>query len=233
VVPALFIAGTDTAVGKTVVTAGLAATATDAGLAVAVMKPVQTGTIDGSDDLATIARLAPKATALPREQTQLYSFPLPASPHLAAATAGATIVPERMVAAVAAARRRPDINLLLIEGAGGLLVPLRRDYLQIELIRELAIPVIMVARAGLGTINHTRLSIEALAARDIPLAGLIINRMPPRPGPVEADNLRHFRDDLALPILVVVPDSADVPAAVAAMRHDPGLRQWVQAAAGK
>lgn len=227
-VPALLIIGTDTGVGKTVITAGLAAAAIEAGLIVAVMKPVQTGTAEAPGDLAEIARLVPGLAELPHELAGSYTFPLAASPHLAAEAAGERILPARLLDAVAAVRRRRDLELLLIEGVGGLMVPLCRDYLQADLIRALAIPVMLVARAGLGTINHTRLSLEALAAREIRTAGLVLNRMPPSPGTVEQDNLRYFRETLGLAIRAVVPDAATPAEAVAAMRRDPAIQTWLQ-----
>lgn len=225
----LFIAGTDTGVGKTVVTAGLAAAGIRAGLAVAVIKPVQSGTDAGPGDHEVVARLVSGLTPLPPALACVYSFPLPASPHLAAETAGVTIDRKRIRTAVKAASRRPGLDLLLIEGIGGLMVPLRRDYLQIELIAKIGVPVVLVARAGLGTLNHTLLSAEALRARKIRLAGLVLNRFPAKPGPVEADNLRYLREALGLPVAVVCDTRCSPEKAVAAMRRDPALRAWLKA----
>jgi len=223
----LLVVGTGTDVGKTVVTAGLAAAGLAAGLRVAVMKPVQTGASRQDGDLGEIARLAPGIAPLPPELACPYAFPLAASPHLAAEMAGEAIDPGIILAALAAIRARPGIDLVLAEAAGGIMVPLRRNLLQRDVMRQMGAPAILVALAGLGTINHTLLSAEALRAAGIPLAGVVLNRMPAIPGPVETDNRRHLAETLEAPLLAVAPDSPDAAAAVALMRNDARLQAWL------
>lgn len=154
---ALVVAGTDTNVGKTIFSAALAG-ALDA----RYWKPIQSGLSDG-DDTSTVARLSglPPGRLLP----EAYRLTSPLSPHRAAEIDGVVIDPERL--------GLPDIEgLLIIEGAGGLMVPLTRDLLQIDLYARWRCPVVLVARTALGTINHTLLSISALRARGIPLLGV-------------------------------------------------------------
>ncbi len=225
---ALWVTGTGTDVGKTVVVAGLAAAAIAAGLRVAVTKPVQTGASRLDGDLGEVNRLAPGLAGLPPELACPYAFPLAASPHLSAEAAGEEIDPVRILSALAAIRAVAGLDLVLIEGAGGIMVPLRRDLLQRALMGQTRAPAILVAAAGLGTINHSLLSAEALRAGGIALAGFILNRMPGLPGLVEQDNRRHLEATLGAPLLAVVPDGPDPAAAVAAMRHDARLQAWLR-----
>jgi 8-amino-7-oxononanoate synthase len=157
--PTYVVVGTDTDVGKTVVAAGLVAV-----LGARYWKPVQAGLVAGTDSatVAALARLTPD-----RIVPEAYRLRTPASPHHAAARDGVTID----VAALAPppAGDRP----LVIETAGGLMVPLSTETLQIDVLARWRLPVVLVASTRLGTINHTLLSIEALRARDIPVHGVV------------------------------------------------------------
>ena len=156
-----FITGTDTGIGKTTVSALLCA-ALDA----IYWKPIQTGTRDGTDR-ATVIRLArlPQNRALP----EAYRFSPPVSPHLAARLAGARIDLRK----IKLPRIEPSENLI-VEGAGGAFVPINRTQLMIDVMSHLALPVLLVARTSLGTINHTLLSIAALRAARLDLHGVIM-----------------------------------------------------------
>lgn len=171
--------------GKTVVTAALAALARADGHSVAVVKPAQTGVAIGEPgDLDEVRRLAGV-----HDTHELARFPAPLSPEAAARVSG---LPPLDVAgagqylrALAATRDR-----VLVEGAGGLLVRYRRDGATLaDLAAALAAPVLVVTTAGLGTLNHTALTLEALAARGLALAGLVIGCWPDRPGLAERTNL--------------------------------------------
>ena len=151
----IFITGTDTGIGKTVVAAGLVAA-----LGGRYWKPVQAGLDDGSDS-ATVAALAPGALVHP----EAYRLNTPCSPHHAAALDGVTIDAARLILPEGA-------GPLVVEGAGGVLVPLREDLLFADMMARWGLPVVLVARTSLGTINHTLLSIEALRARGVALAGV-------------------------------------------------------------
>ncbi len=184
----LFISGTGTEVGKTLVTAATAATALDFGARTAVMKPVQTGTGSYPADLDAVDELVPGIMHLPRHLSNPYDFQLPASPHLAARREGAAVDSGKIVQSVREIREKYEPDLLLVEGAGGLLVPLTEDFLTIDLILELGATLLIVADAGLGTINHSLLSVEAARKRKIPVEGIVLNRYPVNPGEVEKDN---------------------------------------------
>lgn len=152
-----FVTGTDTGVGKTVFAAGLAAA-----LGARYWKPVQSGLEDETDS-AAVARLAglDPAAILP----EAYRLATPCSPHEAARIDGVAIDPVRLAL--------PECEgPLVVEGAGGVLVPLSDDLLTADQIKRWALPVILVARTTLGTINHSLLSLEALRARDIAVAGV-------------------------------------------------------------
>jgi dethiobiotin synthetase len=147
------VTGTDTDIGKTVFAAGLAGA-----LGATYWKPVQAG-LDGGGDAERVAALS-GATVLP----EAYRLATPCSPHLAAEIDGVTIDPDRLTP--------PDIDPLVIEGAGGALVPVTRELLYADLFARWGLPTVLVARTSLGTINHSLLSIEALRARKVPILGV-------------------------------------------------------------
>ncbi|GGM27451.1 MULTISPECIES: dethiobiotin synthase [Micromonospora] len=196
----VLVTGTDTEVGKTVVTAAITAAAQTAGLRVAVIKPGQTGTADGGPgDLDTVTRLAAPATG-----RTLASFPDPLAPLAAARVA--QLEPLELYHAVDAIREEIDKHdLVLIEGAGGLLVPMGvrpsgEPWTVADLAVSLDAPAVVVARAGLGTLNHTALTLEALQRRAVP-AGVVIGAWPAEPELVHWANLSDLVPNLlgALP----------------------------------
>jgi dethiobiotin synthetase len=181
---ALVICGTDTDVGKTVVSALVVQ-----GLGATYWKPVQSGLEGGGDSGRLQALLQLPATRLLPEA---YRLQTPVSPHWAAELEGITIDPARLaLPAVAGA--------LVVETAGGLLVPLRRDWLQIDQLAAWGLPVLLVARSGLGTLNHTLLSVQALRQRSIPLLGLVLN------GPLHPDNPSTLAALAQAPVLAQLP----------------------------
>jgi len=160
--PALFVAGTDTGIGKTVVSALLVRAAKRAGN-VRYWKAVQTGDDSDSDTVARLSGVAPFEILRPA-----WSLPLPASPHEAAAAAGAVIDPQRISEGLLALRRLVPEAPHVVELAGGLLVPYvagARPYTQLDWLERAGAPLVLVARSGLGTLNHTLLSLEALRRR--------------------------------------------------------------------
>ncbi|MGD0062940.1 MAG: dethiobiotin synthase [Streptosporangiaceae bacterium] len=181
--PVLIVSGTGTDVGKTVVTAALAAVAAGRGRRVAVVKPVQTGEPPGrTGDLATVRRLSGVTRTC-----ELARFPDPLSPEAAARAAGR---PPLDLAAAAIAVKQLDADLILVEGAGGLLVRYDAAGTTIaDLATMLAAPVLVVTTPGLGTLNHTALTLEALGHRALVPAGLIIGAWPADPGLAERTNL--------------------------------------------
>ncbi|WP_320666942.1 dethiobiotin synthase [Prochlorococcus sp. MIT 1307] len=163
----LIVCGTDTDIGKTIVSALLVQ-----GLDAIYWKPIQSG-LEHGGDTGQVSKLL----NLPKERwiREAYRFHAPVSPHWAAEQENQFIDPEKL--------QLPLVKkTLVIETAGGLLVPLTRQFLQIDQLLSWKLPVLLVAKSGLGTLNHTLLSIEALRSRNIPLLGLILN------GPHHADN---------------------------------------------
>jgi dethiobiotin synthetase len=192
----VLVTGTDTGVGKTVVTAAVAAAAGSAGLRVAVAKPAQTGTADGRpSDVEEVFRLSVPATA-----ATLVSYPDPLAPLVAARVAG--VPPLELDTALEAVRGLVgDHDLVLVEGAGGLLVPMGvRASGEAWTVADLAVSLhaeaVVVARAGLGTLNHTALTLEALRRRSVP-ASVVIGAWPAEPGRVHWSNLRELLPHLA------------------------------------
>jgi dethiobiotin synthetase len=186
------VTGTDTGVGKTIVTAAIAATATAAGQRVAVVKPAQTGTAGGDEpDAVTVARLAEPALT-----RTLASFPDALAP-LAAARVAAEDALTAVMAQLAAKSVAQEYDVTLIEGAGGLLVPLGEGgWTVLDLAKALDATVVVVARAGLGTLNHTALTLEALQRRELP-ALVVLGAWPADPELVHRTNLYDLAGDLA------------------------------------
>lgn len=181
---AIIVTGTDTGIGKTVFAAGLTAF-----LDGVYWKPVQAG-LDEETDSETVRRLA----GLPAERIlpEAWRLRTPASPHLAAQIDGVAIDPGALVPPRVA---RP----LIIEGAGGLMVPLTRSVLFIDVFARWQLPVVLCARTGLGTLNHTLLSLEALRRRHIPVLGVALI------GDEHVENERVIADMGAVRILGRLP----------------------------
>jgi dethiobiotin synthetase len=223
----LVITGTDTGVGKTVVTAALASHARQAGIDVAVCKPVQTGTECGDDDLADICRLSGVT-----ELAGLARYPQPLAPAAAAEQSGKELPRREQLLGLIRALDRPG-RLTLVEGAGGLLVELAEPGITLrELAAVLGAATLVVVRAQLGTLNHTALTLEALAAQKVSCAGLVIGSWPVRPGVVETSN-RTALARLA-PLRAALPAGAGSMAAAdfAAMSAAAFDRDWVTALVG-
>jgi dethiobiotin synthetase len=197
----LVVTGTSTEVGKTVVTAAIAALARDRGSSVAVVKPAQTGIADGAPgDLADVERLSGVT-----ETHELVRYPDPLAPAAAARRSGR----EPMDPAAfydLALRLDREHDLVLVEGAGGLLVRFDEDGLTLaDLARGLRAPVLVVAGPQLGTLNHTALTLEALAHRGVELSGIVIGAWPADPGLAERTNLRDLETLAARPLLGALP----------------------------
>lgn len=179
----LVVTGTDTGVGKTVTTAALAAAARLAGLEVAVCKPVQTGAIDGDDDLGEVGRLA-GVQALHGG----WRYPEALAPVAAATRAGLPLPTRAELLASVRAADGPR-RLTIVEGAGGLLVEMGAGGVTLrDIAAELSAPVLVVVSPGLGTLNHTALTLESLAGQGIATAGVVIGAWPAQPGVAEQGN---------------------------------------------
>lgn len=185
---AIFVTGTGTEVGKTVVAAAIARTLAAEGRSVAVFKPAVTGLDDPADGHPPDHELLRSAagSAQSDEQVAPYRYGPPASPRLAAAMAGEEIDPARLRAAAQAAAESAEA--LVCEGVGGLLVPLAPGYLVRDLAADLGYPLVVVAAPGLGTINHTLLTIESARAAGLEVAAVVLNPWPEAPSEIERDN---------------------------------------------
>lgn len=186
------VCGIDTGVGKSVVTGLLAAFLAEQGQRVITQKPVQTGCDSRPEDIVLHRSLMGTTWNDYDEQglTCSYCFPFPGSPHLAAGLAGSRIEPVEISRATEILATEHDC--LLIEGAGGLLVPLKNDLLQLDYFHQCGYPVILVTSARLGSINHTLLALEAIKMRGIPLLGLVYNVYGENPVEIVRDSKRVF-----------------------------------------
>lgn len=208
----LFVTGTGTGVGKTIVTAAVAALAAAAGQRVAVVKLAQTGVHDGpgsdTPDLETVTRLSGVT-----DTHELARFPDPLSPEAAARVSGLPPVDFARAAALTADLAETR-DLVLVEGAGGLLVRYDdggatiADLATVLNEQGLDAPALVVTAAGLGTLNHTALTLEAAAARKVRTAGVVVGSWPRRPGLAERENLADLETLASGPLAGLLPEGS-------------------------
>ena len=196
----LIICGTDTDIGKTFISALFVQ-----GLKAFYWKPIQSGTSEGSDTSYIQQLLNIKRN---RCLPEAYKFKAPVSPHWAAEKEGQSIN-------LANLKVPNPSGPLIIETAGGLMVPLNRKILQIDQLKIWGFPVLLVAKSGLGTLNHTLLSIEALKKRNIPIKGIVLN------GETHEDNPKTLMEFCNVPVLAQIPKLKEINAAILA-------QQWEQ-----
>jgi len=204
----LFVTGTDTGVGKTAVSVALLRCAVRRGLRPIPLKPVETGCAPQAED----AHRLWEAANAPVDERDVcpHRFRLPAAPAQAAALEGQQISLDEVAAHARRLAARGD--WLLIEGAGGLLVPYGPDWTAADLLERLALPAVVVARTALGTINHTALTVRELQHRRLPIAALILNRTAPDEQPQEAGSFPYVAAGTGLtPLgpLPWLPDASD------------------------
>ncbi len=165
----LFITGTDTGVGKTFITYNLAIALRERGVSVACYKPVETGV----QDLPSDGSLLAKATAQPLEEVVPITFRLPLAPYAASIEKGVPLDISSIKEFFFRLKRKYE--LILVEGAGGIAVPILKDYDYSDLAKDLDLKVVIVARAGLGTINHTYLTYRYAKSKGLQVAGIVLN----------------------------------------------------------
>ncbi|HET9676013.1 MAG TPA: dethiobiotin synthase [Solirubrobacterales bacterium] len=200
--PGLFVTGTSTEVGKTVVTAAIARTLAAENKKVAVFKPAVTGLEEeGETDHALLRRASGSQQS--DEEIAPYRYDPPASPHLAAALAGEEIDPARLREAAKQAATGADA--IVCEGVGGLLVPLSPAYLVRDLAADLGYPVVIVASPGLGTINHTLLTIESARAAGLEVRAVVLNPWPEEPTEIERNNRKTIAALANVPVHTLPP----------------------------
>jgi dethiobiotin synthetase len=203
--PAIFITGTGTGVGKTLVAAALARHFSSQGLNVGVMKPIETGVVN-REELGADATLL-KWAAGSKDDAELispYRFSQPVAPCQAATSAKEPIDTDKICKAFQILRQGKDI--VLVEGAGGLMVPIRGGYIMADLARQLALPLLVITHPRLGTLNHTLLTTFAARAMELELCGYMINQMPENPDEAEKE-APHLLSSLAsADLLGVLPE---------------------------
>jgi len=216
----VFVTGTGTEIGKTMVAAVLARTLAEDGHSVAVFKPALTGmdefpeydehaaiaaASDGEGSIENLPDHAILRAAARSSQTDdeiaPYRFDPPMSPHLAAGLAGVEIDPDRVMAAARAAA--DGVDAIVCEGAGGLLVPLSPSWTMRSCAVELGYPLVIVAPPGLGTINHTMLTVESARSVGLKVAAIVLNPWPEDPTPIESDNRETIAAMSGFPVLTL------------------------------
>jgi dethiobiotin synthetase len=183
----VFVTGTDTEVGKTVVACTIAATLASHGERVATFKPAVTGLSESAGTAPDHELLRWSAgSAQAAEAVAPYRFGPAVSPHLAAELVGIEIAPSHLVAGAESAAANADA--LVVEGVGGLLVPLHDSYLVRDFATELGLPVVIAARPGLGTINHTLMTVECARSAGLYVAAVVLTPWSRFPSPMERSN---------------------------------------------
>jgi dethiobiotin synthetase len=222
-----FVTGTDTGVGKTLVTAALLRRLRESGLKVAGMKPVAAGSVTGPEGPANDDALLLQAESSERHPYAIVNpwlFEPPIAPHIAADEAGISIDTARITAAFETLRANSDV--VLAEGAGGFLVPLDSSRSFAEIPKRLGMDVILVVGLRLGCLNHALLTAEAIAARGLALAGWVGNHVDPGFARFDA-NVATLEARIPAPCLGIVPHMAkpDVATAAAALPGASRLRR--------
>jgi len=221
----LFITGTDTGVGKTTVARALLAAWRARGLRVLPLKPIETGC--GEAMLPTDAVQLAAAAGSDFTGTCLLRYALPLAPEAAARATGAAIDPAELVAGCLSASRATASEHVLVEGAGGLLVPIAPGYTMADLASQLEARVLLVARTRLGMLNHCLLSLAECRRRGLPVVGVVLNRTDATRGPQDADNpalLRAHGQVEVLGPLPFVPSASLADLQAAAQAHLPIAR---------
>jgi dethiobiotin synthetase len=216
----LFVTGTDTGVGKTVVAAGLVKLARNKGLRALAVKPVETGCAvrDGRlfpEDGSFLCKASDGDLTL--DECVPFRFSLPASPARAAAVVGSSLYVRDLKEHVLALAE--DADLTVVEGAGGLMVPIQGDLMMIDLVEQLGFPTVIVGRTGLGTINHSLLTLKALNQRGLEIVGIALSCSSPEPGPEEEftpSDLARLTERIPVVVLPYLsPDAKSNPARIA------------------
>lgn len=198
----VFVTGTDTGVGKTLVACALVRGLRNRGVDAGAMKPVETG-VGAAGPLDALALRRAAGDADPLEDVCPLRYALPAAPTVAASADGRDVE----VWAISRAYERLAVRheCVIVEGAGGLLVPVTEQLSMADLARELELPVLVVARAALGTINHTLLTLEVAVARGLSVAGVVVSHADGVLSGADAANLQALRDSLGPALVGEIP----------------------------
>ena len=216
----VFVTGTDTGVGKTVLAGAICSALAERGESVAAFKPVVTGLDEEPGEWPRDHELLAAASGRRPDEVAPYLFGPPVSPHYAAELAGERVEPARLVDAA----RSAPADALVCEGVGGLLVPLTPGYLVRDLALDLGLPLVIAARTGLGTINHTLLTVEAARAAGLSVVAVVMTPWPEEPEPIEASNRATVERLAGVPVSGLPP--AD-PHSLAAAGAGLPLDDWL------
>lgn len=217
----LFVAGTDTGIGKTETACAVLSLLADAGRQPAPFKPYESGCADLRLPADALALRAAARSQDDLARICVHRFKAPLAPGIAAERLGVTPNFARTLETYRGLRGRS----VVVEAAGGLLVPLDPEHDVVDLIVALKLPVLLVGRAGLGTLNHTGLSVEALRRRRVKVAGILLSRSGPTRDPSERDNPRVLRERFGVPVLGPVAFVRDPARRRAAFRR--ALKPWL------
>ncbi|WP_077735327.1 dethiobiotin synthase [Bacillus sonorensis] len=198
-----FVTGTDTEIGKTVISCGLAAVLKEQNIDVGVFKPFLSGISRTHPDSDTSLLKQMSQTALSHEDISPFAYQEPLAPYVASKLEGKTAGMEEVMNHWKKIKDRHDC--FIVEGAGGIAVPLGKDYLVSHLIKALQLPAVIVARPDLGTINHTYLTVQYAKSIGIRLIGIVINGISVRPGRDEQTNPEMIETLCEVPVLGVTP----------------------------
>jgi dethiobiotin synthetase len=220
----LFVTGTDTGVGKTVLSAALAAAMARAGERVRAHKPVLTGLSEPDHGWPPDHELLAAAADMRAEQVAPLRYGPAASPQLAAELEQRRIDPAGLIAAARAAGER---HTLIVEGVGGLLVPFADGFCVRDLARQLALPVLIAARPGLGTINHTLLTLESARAAGLDVRAIVLTPWPERPAAIERSNRATIARAGAIEVEVLPRARSHHPDELARLGEALPWRRWL------
>jgi dethiobiotin synthetase len=225
----LFVTGTDTGVGKTVLAAAIVAALRARGVPVRALKPVITGLDEPRDsEWPPDHELLAQAAGCQPNEVAVAVYGPAVSPHLAARLAGAPLSPQRLRDAALCR----DEEVVVIEGVGGLLVPLADGYDIRSLALDIGLPVVIAARPGLGTINHTLLTLEAARTVGLDVLGVVLTPWPHRPGTIEYSNRETIEALGALPVCTLPRITRAAPQLLAAAGAMLPLERWLASRRG-
>lgn len=204
----IFVTGTDTDVGKTVISSGLAAALTEKGIDVGVFKPVLSGISreDPASDTSLLKQLSD--TSLSFEEITPFAFKEPLAPYVAGRLEEKNVTIEEVMSHWEKIRRKHEF--FIVEGAGGISVPLGERFLVSDLIKAMQLPLLIVARPNLGTVNHVFLTVQYAKSLDLPIAGLVINGISDQPDLAEETNPELIEELCRVPILGITPKLKEV-----------------------
>lgn len=205
----LFITGTDTDVGKTYITAGLAVTLRKMGIDVGIMKPFAAGSAQKKGFKSEDVEILSKAAQVndPENLVNPQFFPIPASPYTAWKTMK---IKPKITSVISSFKKLSKLHqMLLVEGMGGIMTPILKDYFVTDLIKEMKIPSVLVTRTKVGTVNHTIMTVKMCEKYGIPIKGIIVNDFD-SDGYKTKELIRDLKSLTGVPILGIIPFIEDM-----------------------